>query len=404
MEGGNIMTVSFYELISPVHDKNSIDKSLFEFQKNVEKFLDDKIAAVPLEEAKKLPVTLLFIKSGGVESEFLKIYKELKPPYILLTSEAHNSLPAAMEILSFIKQKGENGEILHGPAEYIASRLGFIKKIINAKHKINGARLGVIGKPSDWLIGSSIDYKKVKKTFGIELVNIEMAEVLNEIKNHGEIKNSQIEKYLAKGASEKESKNSMIIYDSLKNICAKYKLSGFTLRCFDLLTSIKSTGCLALSMLNDEGITAGCEGDIPALLSMFVLRALTELPSFMANPSVIDPQNNTAIFAHCTVPTSITEEYILDTHFESGIGVGVKGRFVPGECTIFKISPALDKYFLSPAHILRSLNRENLCRTQIEVSVETGVEYFLNNPYGNHHIILNSNQVELIKEFFKIIF
>ncbi|MFA6664598.1 MAG: hypothetical protein WCS21_09870, partial [Lachnospiraceae bacterium] len=56
------------------------------------------------------------------------------------------------------------------------------------------------------------------------------------------------------------------IYLALKVIIKKYNLKGFTLRCFDLLTAVKNTGCLALAKFNSEGVIATCEGDVPAML------------------------------------------------------------------------------------------------------------------------------------------
>ena len=40
-------------------------------------------------------------------------------------------------------------------------------------------RLGVIGKPSDWLISSDVDYKRVKETFDIELIDIDIKELID---------------------------------------------------------------------------------------------------------------------------------------------------------------------------------------------------------------------------------
>ncbi len=69
----------------------------------------------------------------------------------------------------------------------------------------------------------------------------------------------------------------------------KYDLKGLTIRCFDLLSTVHNTGCIALSLLNDEGIISSCEGgDVPALISMLILNALSDEPVFMANPSSID--------------------------------------------------------------------------------------------------------------------
>lgn len=96
---------------------------------------------------------------------------------------------------------------------------------------------------------------------------------------------------------------------------------GFTIRCFDLVKLLNITGCLSVSMLNDMGIPASCEGDLPSLVMMMISRYLTGQPSFMANPN--DFYKNKMILAHCTIPRNLTEKYVLKTHFESGIGVGI---------------------------------------------------------------------------------
>lgn len=75
-----------------------------------------------------------------------------------------------MEILSFLHQNNMQGEILHGSAEYIARRLETQAKVSETKRKLNGARYGIVGEPSDWLISSVADSKAVKAKLGIELV------------------------------------------------------------------------------------------------------------------------------------------------------------------------------------------------------------------------------------------
>ena len=49
------------------------------------------------------------------------------------------------------------------------------------------------------------------------------------------------------------------------------------------------------------------------------------ISGFQANPSSINPETGEIIFAHCTIPLNMVERYELDTHFESGIGTGIRG-------------------------------------------------------------------------------
>lgn len=394
------MNFKYYSLVSKVQNDGYIDKSFDTFIDDIKREIGGTFESISLEELYREELPIIYVKSGGVEGNFLKFYKELKGPILLLSNGYNNSLGASLEILSFLKGKKIKGEILHGGATYIGKRLLEYKKIFNTNSSLKTARLGVIGKPSDWLIASEVKYDKIKEKTGIELVDIEISELINEIKACHKIDIEKRNLLLEKGFSDEEVNKSLSIYASLRDMAIRYNLDGLTLRCFDLLDTVKSTGCIALSFLNDEGIVAGCEGDIPSLISMYIINKLTGEKVFMANPSSIDVGSNSIILSHCTIPTSMCTSFTLDTHFESGIGIGVKGEVPLGEGTIFKLSNSLDEYFVSSILIEENGNNKNLCRTQIKATLKEDVNYFLKAPLGNHHIIIRGDYTKLIDSFF----
>jgi L-fucose isomerase-like protein len=283
-----------------------------------------------------------------------------------------------MEILSYLNQQGITGEIIHGSTAYIHHRIKVLEQVGEARSKMKGCRLGLIGEPSDWLISSRFDRTIVKERLGIELVYIPMKELL-------------------------EMPNVKKIYEALKTLVEKYQLQGFTLRCFDLLTTIRDTGCMALAQLNAEGIVAGCEGDVPAMLSMKIIQALTGVSGFQANPATIDPEKGEMLFAHCTIPLNMVERYEVDTHFESGIGVGIRGYMKEGPVTIFKVAGDLSRHFIAEGTLVRNQAKPDLCRTQqvIELDDKGQTRYFLTQPIGNHHIIVPGHLKELLEEILK---
>ena len=134
---------------------------------------------------------------------------------------------------------------------------------------------------------------------------------------------------------------------------------------------------------------------------MHILNRLTGQVGFQANPSRIDIKGKKMVLAHCTLPLDMPTSYTLDTHFESGIGVAVKGKLKEEVITIFKLSRNLKDYYVSTGKIIRNLNEDNLCRTQIEISVDDDIEYFLTRPYGNHHIIIYGDFKEEIKKYMR---
>ena len=384
------MKINILPISSCLHDQTLIDKQTQELI-SVLKEHQYQVEISSLDNFYQADLSLILVQSGGSENLFLKYYPSLKPPFYLLTFSNNNSLAASMEILSFIRNENKEGEILHGDNDYILSRIGQLLKTKN-DDLIN---LGVIGKPSDWLISSNVDYQKLLSLYNINLIDIPIKELEN---NYHSIKESTSSVF--KGFNHDELDKTEKVYLSLKKLVDKYHLSGLTIRCFDLLTSLKTTSCLALSKLNQEGIVSSCEGDIPTLVSMLIVKKLTGLSSFQANPSKIDVKNNTMIFAHCTLPLDMVTSYSLMTHYESKIGVAIKGELKENqEITIFKLSSNLEEYYVAKGKIIRNLNYENLCRTQIEIQVDD-VNYFLTHPYGNHHLIIYGDHEDKINNYF----
>jgi len=396
------MKIGLYNLVSEVHNEGYIDQTLKGFITEIEEKLGEKFKNINLEDFNcKDYFPLIFVKSGGTEGKFEQIFKQIKGPYLLLSSGLHNSLAASLEIASFLKQKGKKVEIIHGDSGYIAMRIKELSKIFEVKSRLASTKLGVIGKPSDWLIASDVDYNKVKDALGISLIDIKMDELVKEIDQDHHFAHPKLKNIREKGFNKKSIDGALKIYSGFKTIVNKCKLDGITVRCFDLLEIYKNTGCLGISLLNDEGIAAGCEGDIPGLISMVILHYLTDEPVFMANPSSIDIDKNEIILAHCTLPLNMPDEFYLKTHFESGIGVGIKGNIREGEATIFKLSGDGKEYFVSGGEIVENLSKENLCRTQIRLRMNEDVKYFLQNSIGNHHLVCKEDYSELVREFFK---
>ena len=374
------MKISVYTLTSELHDERSVELLTQEFLASLDINFDLK--GNDYSDFGSQPLCLIYVRTGGTEGIFKKLLPSLleksQRPFYLLTSGQSNSLAASMEILSYLQQRNLRGEILHGSKDYVTGRIEALLRVEEARRQLQGARLGIIGKPSDWLISSDADYKAVRERLGIELVDIPMQELLDTIVSND-------------------------IYGGLKTIIDRYQLKGFTLRCFDLLTSLKTTGCLALARLNAEGYVAGCEGDVPAMLSMMIIRTLTGLSGFQANPARINPETGELLFAHCTIPLNMVESYELDTHFESGIGVGVRGFMKAGPVTLFKVSGDLSRHFVAEGSLIKNTTEPNLCRTQqvIRLADKRQATYFLTQPIGNHHIVVPGHIGWLLEEVIK---
>ena len=401
--------INIYTLTSELHDAQSVNQATEAFLNSLHVNFDLK--GDDYSDYGTAALSVIFVRTGGTEGIFRQLLPQLQSAshdskFYLLTSGKSNSLAASLEILSFLRQQGLQGEVIHGTTEHITHRLQILEQVELARKKLNGCRIGVIGRPSDWLISSTADYTAIKQKVGIDIIDIPMEELLNVIRqtplqeDTTESLKTPCEKQIADALPGAEQ-----IYHALKTLIDKHQLRGLTIRCFDLLTTVHNTGCIALAQLNAEGIVSGCEGDVPTLLTMMLTNAVTGVSGFQANPAHINPENGETLFAHCTIPLNMLEHYELDTHFESGIGVAIRGYMKPGPVTLFKVSGNLQRHFLAEGQLLRCEGKPDLCRTQevILLNDASQARYFLTDPIGNHHVVVPGHVKEVMDELLNTI-
>ena len=339
-------------------------------------------------------IDYIMVATGGVENLFKKIFDmetfretSLQKTITLIADGRNNSLAASLEILSYLSENGHEGRIIHGTNENIIKDVEETRLIASLPCHTDGARIfegtriGIFGPPSDWLIASGVDYEYIREHYGIETVFIDLQRLVDEI-----------------GSSEKTDMLAADkTYTAIKKICQEERLVAMTIRCFDIVKSCNTTSCLALAKLNDEGIVAGCEGDMQTLMTMLLAKKLCNEPAFMANPSILTDE--TSMFAHCTVPLSMCYKTTMRTHFESGIGVAVQGDMPLTDYTIMKWGGRrLDKFFVTEAKAIKNEYSNHFCRTQITFDINLK-PYLLNHPIGNHHVIIKGRHAEEIKRF-----
>ena len=402
--------IAIYTLTSELHDEQAVGAVTREFLDSLT--IEYDFRGSDFSDFGSYPLCLIFVRTGGTEGIFRRLLPTLSlvkgEKLYLLSSGKSNSLAASMEILSYLQQNGRQGEILHGDPGYISRRIHMLSQVEEARRKLRRSRLGIIGAPSDWLISSHADKDRVREGLGIELIDIPMQELLDAIASTplDTIQTPPIQALSSTVQTDKELAirkalpGAHQIYLALKTLVERYQLQGCTLRCFDLLSAVHNTGCMALAQLNAEGIVAGCEGDVPAMLSMMIAQVLTGTSGFQANPARINPETGELLFAHCTIPFNMVEHFELDTHFESGIGVGIRGYMKEGPVTIFKVSGDLSRCFIEEGELVQNQAQPDLCRTQqvIRLSDSSKAHYFLTNPIGNHHIILRGHHKALLQE------
>lgn len=385
------------------------------------------------DEAQETP-TFFFVLTGGTEGIVKKILVsehilDQGKPVLLIAHPGHNSLPAALEILAWVRQQGGKGEVvfLQSPSDIQAQeRIKMLAQAYSARNALARTRIGAVGNPSDWLIASSQAAEKVQTSWGPEIVFVPIATLeqkmgkqrkaqtgevsrdVQDVQDKGRVQTFMSGATSIREASTSDMDNSNSIYEGLREIAKESGLDALTIRCFDLVTANGATGCYALSQLADEGIDAGCEGDIPSILALHAMRLLTGKPAWMANPAsvklgleskrgvadevadeVADKTDGSLVLAHCTVPRSLIQSYSLRSHFESGLGLAIAGTFEKTPVTLLRIGgDDLRQAWVAEGVLVASPHEEDLCRTQAVVQMENAdLKALLERPLGNHIVM-----------------
>lgn len=271
---------------------------------------------------------------------------------------------------------------------------------------LGGCTIGLIGEASPWLIASGIDKEALSERCGVSFKEISIGTLADKYLGYRELwKNhtlsagarAELDEVLCRFSCSLEGdrttedlSDAAIMYLALASLCKEEHLDAVTVKCFDLLSSCKTTACLALALLNDNGKIAGCEGDIPSICTMLAIYKALGRPSFMANPASIDSDNLSIDFAHCTIPTVMVESCTLPSHFESGIGIGINGEVPLGNYTLCKLSgKTLERSLICNGRLVKGEYLSNRCRTQVRFIFESKAEFdaFCKARVGNHIIL-----------------
>ena len=414
-------------------------------------FKNSSPASCGIESATGQVVNVAYILTGGTESLFIKLFGEncSRLGNIAIISDAyHNSLAASQEICTWLYDNGVQHRHIHIPLHSPDATLNRLPTLLCAVSPapqrtechsevaatsaeaataeaagieaasteaasadalvkaLGGCTIGLIGEASPWLIASGIDKEALSERCGVSFREISIGTLADEYLKYRELwKNhtlsagarAELDEVLCRFSCSLEGdrttedlSDAAIMYLALASICKEEHLDAVTVKCFDLLSSCKTTACLALALLNDNGVIAGCEGDIPSICTMLAIYKALGRPSFMANPASIDSDNLSIDFAHCTIPTAMVENCTLPSHFESGIGIGINGEVPLGNYTLCKLSgKTLERSLICNGRLVKGEYLSNRCRTQVRFIFESKAEFdaFCKARVGNHIIL-----------------
>ncbi len=402
MQGHGLVLVP---VASSLHDPRSTARVLSTYRKWLDGACDCEVPCVSSEEQIEgsdlgdSSGLLALVLTGGTE-RILGALAGLGRPLLVLAHESMNSLPAALEAMSSIGGHGTRLLLGRGMKQLAEARafVGAARTLA----RISRHRIGLIGGPSSWLTYSLPETEALDSRLGVKVVEISMEEfgrTYSSLSKTASVRANQGGRRgaVAKGVPRSDLAKSEVVYRALRALLDDQGLSSVSPRCFDFIKNHGATGCLALSRLNDEGVVAGCEGDVPSTVAMITLAEVAGQPAFMGNPSFI--AGHRLVLAHCTVATRLAERVRYRTHFESGVGVALAGEFKrKSRVTVARFAKGYSLLRAGVGTVVKGAPwSEDLCRSQVEIRMDGDADVLWKRPIGNHMVLTYGDHVDALK-------
>jgi len=336
-------------------------------------------------------LVFMVILTGGTSRLAERVAKKLNIPVVLIAHNKHNSLASALSARERIRKLGIKVLLVLANDEYtLATKLTPIIKGIRtaiALSKLRVLEINREGVPSPRakyfmdVTGTKVEaisYKEVleraEKASEEELENLREAVGLN-------IDTSGVDPvYLDK---------TLRIYYALRSIVLEKGYNAVSIDCFPFIVEYGVTPCLAVALLNNDGIPTACEDDYYSLIMLFISLIFTGRPGWIANPSGATDEGYLR-FAHCTIAPGLGKNCYLVLHFETGKPYAVTCRLRNKRYVFGRITTNYTGIVLYRGKKVRSgLLEPGYCRTQL--IIDTGpldVDKFIEGAVGNHHVFM----------------
>jgi hypothetical protein len=154
-----------------------------------------------------------------------------------------------------------------------------------------------------------------------------------------------------------------------------------------IMPASKTTACLTLTTLMDDGYQAYCESDFVVIPGATLLSNISGKPVFFGNPCF--PKNDTATVCHCAAPRKMDGKNFdpmrIVTHYESDYGASPWIKYRLGTETTHIIAGfKSDRWVGFKGSIVDIPFKPSSCRTQVTYKHECTDELLANNLIGFH--------------------
>jgi len=262
-----------------------------------------------------------------------------------------------------------------------------------------GTKIVAVGSAGGWGEGSKFGPQTAREIWKLDITEIPYPELEPLIKKALSDKKDvdtarkQTDQYLArKGVSLHTDKkflvNAFVLTKVFRDLMDQTGAPAFTINgCMTTIIPIaRTTACMCLSLINDEGLLAFCESDFVVIPSGILLHYISGKPSFLQDPT--HPHDKVVTIAHCTAPRRMNgrdlEPVEIHTHFESDYGAAPKVNMRKGQKLTVLCPNFTSKKWLGFRGKILDHPFYDICRSQVDVEIEGDWRKLLEQMQGFH--------------------
>ena len=374
-------------------------------------WMEPPILCHPLEEIRKENILLW----GFPES-----LKLIRNGHFLGSNSAFTVLRNAMRQMGFkfkaIQKFPDDSEAIKEIINYV--KASYVSRLMRR------AKLGLIGYCSMGIYTTCFDQQKIRKIFGTEIDSSadsyilykkmqevdksKIANIGNDLKKRCKIDNTIIK--------DSSLEKSIRMYIALRDMIDEADWKGVSVKCqHEFSTYLKCTACLPLSILTDEGIMCTDEGDIHALLTMVIIKYLSEKNRPIYFGDIYKLEEGGFLMSHCGLsPHSCAKEKTKVTLLPQNPRISKDGKttggvissyaFKEGKVTIGRVeNDRSGSYIFHFCNgYVKPIESLGYGMSTLVFNPEENDEMFAENQLANHYIFIYEDIKSKIEEFCKI--
>ncbi len=195
-------------------------------------------------------------------------------------------------------------------------------------------------------------------------------------------------------------------YVTAKRLMATQKANGISMDCLGMVGArlVPTPPCAAWTMLQDQGITCGCEADLFGAASLMMTSYLLDRPGYMNDP-VPETYKNLLIAAHCTSGTRLegfdkpAAPYVLRDHSESALGVATQVLWPVGEPVTLVRFTGPHEMIIDTGKVVSNVDTPPAggCRTSVEIEMDRIED--CRDVRGFHQVVVLGNHRRILEGF-----